>query len=364
MYRLFKLFSNKITEYEKETRVYLIREITRIIIDNNIEDKNSILTFLDVDGKFYDQSVEILNDLYEQEIPENELNMLDRTISNQLKYSAIVEKSDKLNNMLTNIRAEAYDDLETAICDLGQELDDLNRDIKGARESIENSKHDLNMSSNGFVNALGKLIDNERNPSSKIKTGIQYLNTMFNGGLEKGRLYCGFGVAKGWKSGFMLNVASMAKRYNSFKTSDPSLKPVIVYLTLENTVDETVLRLWNHCFGDDDRIEFHDKVEAARMFETAGIFTPNDPSSAEIQIWYRPNRSISTADLNIMIEDLKKENKECVFLVVDYLKRIRAAESNKEVRFELANVTNELKTIAIEHNIPVLTATQLNIRPL
>ena len=158
----------------------------------------------------------------------------------------------------------------------------------------------------------------------------------------------------------MLNITSMAKRYNSFKTSNPSLKPVIVYLTLENTVQETMLRLWNHCFGDDDSIAYHDKVEAGRMLESAGLFTPNDPNAAEILIWYRPNRSISTADLNIMLEDLKKDGKECVFLVLDYLKRIRPAETNKDLRLELANVTNELKTIAIEHDIPVLTGMQLN----
>lgn len=158
----------------------------------------------------------------------------------------------------------------------------------------------------------------------------------------------------------MLNIASQAKRYNTFKTSDPTLKPAIVYLTLENTVQETLVRLWNHCFGDDDKIEYHDKVEAARMLESAGIFTPNNPNSAELLIWYRPNRSISTADLDIMLTDLKKEGLECCLLIVDYLKRIRPAESNKELRFELANVTNELKTIAVEHNIPVLSATQLN----
>lgn len=107
-------------------------------------------------------------------------------------------------------------------------------------------------------------------------------------------------------------MAAMAKQYNTFTTSDPSLKPVIVYLTLENTVQETMIRLWNYCFGDDDHIKNHDKIEAARMLESAGLFTPNDPNSPELLLWYRPNRSISTADLNIMLDDLRKDGKECV----------------------------------------------------
>lgn len=138
------------------------------------------------------------------------------------------------------------------------------------------------------------------------------------------------------------------------------MKPVIVYLSMENTIEETISRIWAHCFGNDDNIANHDRIEAARMLEQAGIFTPNDPYSPELLIWYRANRSINTADLENMLEDLKKENKQPVLLVLDYLKRIRATETNKDLRLELSNVTDELKNLAIAQDIPVLTAHQLN----
>ena len=48
-------------------------------------------------------------------------------------------------------------------------------------ESLENAKKDMNLSNSAFVNYLGNLITKERNPASKVKTGIQYLNAMFNG---------------------------------------------------------------------------------------------------------------------------------------------------------------------------------------
>ena len=179
-------------------------------------------------------------------------------------------------------------------------------------------------------------------------------------GLERGRCYCALGVAKGWKSGFLLNAASWAKRYNTFTTHDPKLKPCIVYLSMENTNEETIKRLWAHCFGNDSDIANYDKIQAASMLENAGLFTPNNPNSPEIIIWYRPNKSINTADLNIMLEDLKKEGRECVLLILDYLKRIRPVEQSKELRIELSNITNELKTIAMEQDIPILTAMQLN----
>ena len=181
--RLFAMFNPSLykTDYEKELRVYLIKEITEIILNNNIEDKEGILAYLDTDGKYYNDSVELLNNLYDAEIPENELSLLDKTISNQIKYGVIVEQSDDLSDMLVNLKAENYDDLGDMMTQLESTIDTMNRNIKDARESLENAKKDMSLSNSAFVNYLGNLITKERNPASKVKTGIQYLNTMFNG---------------------------------------------------------------------------------------------------------------------------------------------------------------------------------------
>lgn len=181
--RLFAMFNPSLykTDYEKELRVYLIKEITEIILNNNIEDKDGILAYLDTDGKYYNDSVELLNNLYDAEIPENELSLLDKTISNQIKYGVIVEQSDGLSDMLVNLKAENYDDLGDMMTQLESTIDTMNRNIKDARESLENAKKDMSLSNSAFVNYLGNLITKERNPASKVKTGIQYLNTMFNG---------------------------------------------------------------------------------------------------------------------------------------------------------------------------------------
>lgn len=181
--RLFAMFNPSLykTDYEKELRVYLIKEITEIILNNNIEDKEGILAYLDTDGKYYNDSVELLNNLYDAEIPENELSLLDKTISNQIKYGVIVEQSDGLSDMLVNLKAENYDDLGDMMTQLESTIDTMNRNIKDARESLENAKKDMSLSNSAFVNYLGNLITKERNPASKVKTGIQYLNAMFNG---------------------------------------------------------------------------------------------------------------------------------------------------------------------------------------
>ena len=362
--RLFKLCDNDNADYEKTVRYYIINQITDIILKNDISSKDSICSFIDCSGMYGDKIAAILSDLQTAYAPENEIELLDKKISQQLKYNTIVENADKLGEMLSNISTENYTNLDDAVNDLESTIDKVNREIKSSRESIESSKKDMNLSSSGFLSYLGKIIEKEKNPSTRIKTGSQYLNAMLSGGYEKGRLYVALGVAKGWKSGFLLSTAIWAKKYNTLTPHNPLLKPVIVYLSMENTNDETLIRLWNNQFGDNNPITNYDETTAARMLETAGIFTPNDPKSPEILMWYRPNRSISTVDLNIMLEDLKKDGRECCLLVLDYLKRIRPSEPNKDLRLELANITNELKTIAMEQDIPVVSAMQLNYQAI
>lgn len=360
--RLFSLFSEEFykNDYEKEYRVYLIKELTKVITKNKFDNRDALLSSLDLDGKYNLDSIALLNNLSDMNIPENELIALDRNISNQLRYNSVMNDSEELVDMLTNLQAENYSDLEEFMSGMETKLQTMNKNLKESRESIENEKNDMNLSDSAFVNYLGKLIKKERNPANKVKLGLQYLNVMFNGGLERGRCYCALGVAKGWKSGFLLNAASWAKRYNTFTTHDPKLKPCIVYLSMENTNEETIKRLWAHCFGNESDISNYDEVTAANMLENAGLFTPNDANAPEIVIWYRPNKSISTADLNNMLEDLKRNGQECCLLILDYVKRIRPVEASKELRIELSNITNELKTIAMEQDIPILTAMQLN----
>lgn len=134
--------------------------------------------------------------LYEEELSDSELNLLDKTIADQLRYSVIMERAEGLSDKLMNLSAENYDSLEGMIRDLENDFDGINKDIKSARESLENARKDMSLSSSGFVNVLDNLIQKERNPSTRVKTGLQYLNAMFGGGMEKRKIICSFWSCK------------------------------------------------------------------------------------------------------------------------------------------------------------------------
>ena len=54
-----------ISDFEKEVRVYIIKKITQMIIESDLKEKSAILSFLDVDGKYYADAVEVLNALFD-----------------------------------------------------------------------------------------------------------------------------------------------------------------------------------------------------------------------------------------------------------------------------------------------------------
>jgi len=200
--RLFNLFTEDSyrTDFDKEVRVYLVKKIAKTILEKDITSKDAILSFLDLSGKYESDAVEILNNLFEFPIDESELKEVDKMISHQLKYSIIGNDSNELADKLANLQAENYEDFESFIQEFQGSIDEMNKNLRSANESIEDSKQDVSLGSDGFVNVLDKIIKQDRNPSSKIKTGIRAINEVFDGGYEKGRVYLALGLAKGWKS--------------------------------------------------------------------------------------------------------------------------------------------------------------------
>jgi len=314
--RLFNLFTEESyrTDFEKEVRVYLIKKIAKGILEKDITTKEAILSFLDLSGKYEDDAVNILNDLFELTIEDNELKEIDKMISHQLKYSIIGNESTELADKLANLQAENYEDFEKFIQEFHNSVDGMNKSLRSVSESIEDSRYDVSLGNDSFINVLDKIIKEDRNPSSKVKTGIRAINEIFDGGYEKARVYLALGLAKGWKSGFLLNSALWAIKYNKLQTKNSGLKPVVVYLTMENNVTETIKRIWSHFFGNNVEISKFEPVEAARMLEQQRIFTPNRPELAELIIWHRNTKSINTADMNALLDDLEKDGKECVNL--------------------------------------------------
>ena len=102
-------------------------------------------------------------------------------------------------------------------------------------------------------------------------------------------------------------------------------RPVVLIVTMENTVEESVERLFNMTVTPTDIRNFTPS-EVIEKLKSEGGMTLADDNDIDIIIKYYPNRSIDTGDLYTIIEELSDDNKEVIALVLDYIKRIRPAE--------------------------------------
>lgn len=198
------------------------------------------------------------------------------------------------------------------------------------------------------------------NASNKLATGIYGLNCLLGGGFESSRVYGFFGLQGEGKSLTLLNLALQMKQYNKkFKTKDPTKQPAVVYLTLENSKRESFTRMFS--MATNHQITDMDADSGIQMMRDKGLVI-NDSNPIDIIIKYKPSNSVNTAYLYELADELAEHNYEVICFIVDYINVMRSIESYRasEERLRLGSVINEMKTIATDMDIPIITAGQLN----
>ena len=199
-----------------------------------------------------------------------------------------------------------------------------------------------------IADSLQKLQDR----SKIFTTGIQCLNALLAPGYMSKRLYLYLAFPGKGKSTILLKSALDFKKYNTVKTKDPDKRPAVLFLTLENSVEETVERIFNMTVDGDDIRNFRPNQVIKRL-RKEGKLELNDKNPMDIIIKEYKNREIDTNDIYSIINDLSDEGIEVVGLIVDYIKRIKPAEKASDEKTELKNISNELKEIAKFFDIPV-----------
>lgn len=194
--------------------------------------------------------------------------------------------------------------------------------------------------------------------SSIIITGIQMLNEMLSPGFRPGKLYIFLGLTGGFKSAMLLKIILDCAKYNakSYKPKKEGAKPYVLYLTMENTIDESFARVWNMAIENTD-VEKHKVSDIVKELKDKRIVGNDDIG---ILFAYRPNMSITTADIRDMIDEIESTGKEVIMVSFDYIKRILPQQRARDEKEMLKNVTNELRQIAIDYQIPVVSAHQFN----
>ena len=287
-----------------------------------------------------------------------EVEWVSSTISESLKYSYINNDMNELYELLVKFRASDYSSRGEIVRLIEDEIVKVNNLFRKAK-SEQSQEVTFSLKDGIFEDSMREIHENVTNPSCRLYTGMQGFNELIGGAFETTRVYMLLGLAGAGKSFSLLNIAKQLKTNNKhYRPKDPTKIPVIVYLTMENTVQETVARLFEITTGQDMRKV--DTETAIKMFKKDGEMYIADDNPIDIIVKFVPNRSVDTSYLYTLAEDLEDEGYEMICLIQDHVKRIRSIEKTPDIRIELGNVINEFKTFAMLKDCVVITNGHLN----
>lgn len=294
------------------------------------------------------------------ELNNSEVQWVNSTVSETLKYANLYNDVDKGLSLLTQFKATDYANRGTIVTDIEGWVTNLQVKFRKAKT---NNSQNITFSLDGeeYIQAMQETYRKLSSPSNRLIFGTQALNMLTGGGVEAGRVYTLLGLPGEGKSSTLADMAIELKRYNkNYKCKDPTKKPCVVLLIMENSVEESVQRIFNMCVGED--ILNYSMQEAIDVLNFKGNLILNDSDPINLKIVYQPNMSVDTSYLYTLYEDLEDEGYEVICLIQDYIKRIRSVNGtyNGDLRLQLGAIIDEFKVFATLKNIPVITASQLN----
>lgn len=342
---------------EKLKRVKFIKRALEARIDYNLNNTMMIIEHI-VNGFEIDIDFIDFNDI---EIDANSIMWVHQMVSEALEYAFVYDATDYMLDLCTKIQSSDYQHRGNYIREFEALVDNLKNQFRKVK--TDNSLTDMTFSLRGeqFAQVVTETYNLITNPSRRLICGMQGLNEMIGGGFESGRVYMLLGITGIGKSVSLLNLVYQLKKYNkNYKTKDPTKTPCILMLTMENTVVETITRLFDLSTNGNLGMANYTIDEVLRKLREEGELVLNDDSPIDIVIKYKANKSVDTSYLYTLVDDLEDDGYEVICLVQDHVKRIRSIYNSPDLRIELGEIVNEFKVFAATKDIPVITNSHLN----
>ena len=391
---LLETFVNQLTlKHIKDVKIYDMIQWCKTAIEARNKGICSGYAFLDYCDTGVEKEIGYLDLLghVKNELPINEYlgNMTDEDMYKYLSESAF-------NYMVTRIsknkflfeQCEDYEALQATIDGL-REGKDVEEDYINLKKKIERNRqkfYRLNMDSKvgrsaletGFTANLNEeecRDENQRNLQlqvngcNKFKFGHRWLNMITGGGLESKQLMV-YGAPSGnGKTTMMISSAIDMALYNPDVKHEPGLTPCILYISAETGVEDIKGRYIKMLTGTDiswedeltrEKVRLSNEEIENELVEASRILSRHTPT--RIRFIQVPNNSYSKNEIIRDIEILREsERLQVVAVIADYLKGFKPVENHVENRIRIDNITSDLRALAIECDVAVITASQVKV---
>jgi len=362
-------FSEKGTTYEIpvniKSKLECLKKIARMLIDdktiNSIQDSISLT-------ERYKDHLPFIDLLINEELTELVFQDYLRQVRVRKKFVGLFQNYDELVRVLNSVKDGTFDSLDDLVEDYEGTIKALYSNMMESQRNITiEASASLDLLTDDYVHVID-MIKKKYERTNKTPTGFKLLDDkILMGGYEPSRLYIWGGGSGSGKSTILNNMiirsatldpmmdTTVASKYIAGKTTR-----VYIYVTMENTIEESLMRTYQALFNKTSQEMLAD-ISTSRVDIAKEIKNKLSKSGSTIVMKYFPGTSVSPVDLmGVVDEVIEIYGKEAIAgLYIDYLDLLKTDIKYDIYRLELGYITLCLKTIAVQYNIPVITGSQL-----
>ena len=363
--RMYDFFIKiKLDSYKDDLDIYLrvmiIQETLRMMIVDNVSDFNLIYEDITDKTSHRETVMDIIETIDQDSLSNDDIKFLDDYVRDRTRFSFANKFAKPLLTICERILNQDYDDFGKEVAEMTDVVGKANHVFQTNKRVDSYENENFYFDSPDFVAVTNELLAKINNPRNTIKTAIRMFNDMLNGGFKAKKLITFFAAPAKWKSGMLFSVCLWAMKFNKVRTNDPTKKPLVLYLSLENSREETLERLISYLFDDSVETSMVTGQQIKERMTELGFYR----HGMNIRFMYRPSQSVDINDIEVIIEAEKNENNnEVVLIVVDYLRRMGPNKNRPFISDEylaLGEKADDLANLCKTYDIPVVTASQLN----
>jgi hypothetical protein len=343
-----------IDDFSKDLNIHTLITVIRVVVEckmSKVEDNSSIVGLIRSEV-VEESAIEIVDDTIEpiimnvSKISEKEIGFITDKISMYSRYGYILAYKNPIIDKIIQIESGNTQDITESISSFMKTIKILNNRLHKTAAIDGNSlTESVSLNDPNFMDKyFTKLYALSKKKTRCLKTGIKAFNEMCGdgGGLYTGSMYCINAPTNSFKTAFLLHLAKWIRAYNhdvyAERFKETGKIPTILFVSLENTWDENLDRMFSMVTGRD--------MQKTSTIEEAKKMWKDDPSATsiiDIVMEYGKANRFSPADLEQRIDELEStENREVICCIIDYMKNMRDDLGDRDPRMKLINVSKDL----------------------
>ena len=317
-------------------------------------------------GQKYQSHASFVEVVRNEDLNENDFQDIVRQIRLRKKIDTIFSNYDDISNIVEDIKEGSFDSIDDLADDYEAIIKTLYTNMMESNRAVTiESAASLDLVNDNYEHVI-QMIKRKYEKANTTPTGFDIFDTdVMYGGYEPSRLYVIGGGSGAGKSTFLNNtIIKSARKLPDVMSKKHDRAPdeinrVYIYITLENTIEEALMRTYQPMFRKTTKQMLADIAQGVNIKDM--ITSELRKTGSTIIMKYFPAMSIGVLDLMGVVDDAASMyGKDSIAgLYVDYLDLLKADTRYDMYRLELGHITLSLKTLAVEYNIPVVTPSQL-----